>query len=50
METLHLKLSAPYFYPTNQAANRENKLQPKATEGPGLLDYSQPLNTIRIQQ
>jgi hypothetical protein len=24
--------------PGNQAANRENKLQPKATEGPGLLD------------
>jgi len=24
--------------PGNQAANRENKLQPKATGGPGLLD------------
>jgi hypothetical protein len=24
--------------PGNQAANRENKLQPIATEGPGLLD------------
>ena len=32
-------------YPPNQAANRENKLQPKATEGPGLLD--QCLNLSR---
>jgi hypothetical protein len=26
--------------PGNQAVNRENKLQPVATEGPGLLDPS----------
>jgi len=27
--------------PGNQAANRENKLQPIAMEGPGLLDNAQ---------
>ena len=44
METLHLKLSAPYFYQTNQAANGENKLQPEAMGVLGLLDKARNLH------
>ncbi len=33
-----LRLRAPHFYPTNQAANREDKLHPNVWEVPSLLE------------
>jgi hypothetical protein len=37
LEVISLPMRAPYFYPTNQAANREDKLYPKAWGAPSLL-------------
>jgi hypothetical protein len=34
--------------PGNQAANRENKLQPIAMEGPGLLDKSHGIGSWQV--
>jgi len=33
-----LRLRASYFYPTNQAENREHKRRPKVRGVPGLLE------------
>ena len=36
--SLCLRLRAPHFYPTNQAANREYQPHPKGREVPSLLE------------
>ncbi len=36
--------------PGNQAANRENKLQPIATEGPGLLDQKLSIRGVEFSR
>jgi len=51
--SLGLRLRAPYFYPTNQAANREDKHRPTVWEVPGLLKtpgfHSEPQKNATAQ-